>query len=170
MAKKHRAKATAAARQVWAVLLDSMVISFLGMTCDRVERDARGTKRHARLNQATKKQRTAFQERSVRCLKKCIWGTRGLGHAPESSSRLSDNDGHAQASFNFDRVFELAFCLRCRALVRDSVPLILHVFAVRCKNFFKICRIMNFYAQLAAGRLPNSCQTQFLVVVTRRLA
>lgn len=95
MAKKHRAKATVAARQVWAVLLDSMVVSFLGMTCDRAERDARGTKRHARLNQATKKQRTAFQERSVRCLKKCIWGTRGLGHAPESSSRLSDNDGHA---------------------------------------------------------------------------
>ena len=139
--------------------MDSMVVSFLEMTCDRAERDARGTKRHARLNQATKKQRTAFQERSVRCLKKCIWGTRGLGHAPESSSRLSDNDGHAQASFNFDRVFELAFCLRCRALVRDSVPLILHVFAIRCKNFFKICRIVNFYAQLAAGKLPNLCQT-----------
>ena len=169
MAKKHRAKATVAARQVWAVLLDSMVVSFLGIRVIELSA-ARGTKRHARLNQATKKQRTAFQERSVRCLKKCIWGTRGLGHAPESSSRLSDNDGHAQASFNFDRVFELAFCLRCRALVRDSVLLILHVFAVRCKNFFKICRIVNFYAQLAAGRLPNSCQTQFLVVVTRRLA
>lgn len=32
-----------------------MVVSFLGMTCDRAERDARGAKRHARLNQATKK-------------------------------------------------------------------------------------------------------------------
>ena len=31
MAKKHRAKATVAARQVWAVLLDSMVVSFLGI-------------------------------------------------------------------------------------------------------------------------------------------
>lgn len=50
MAKKYRAKATAAARQVWAVLLDSMVVSFLEMTCDRAEHDARGTKRHARLN------------------------------------------------------------------------------------------------------------------------
>lgn len=40
MAKKHRAKATAAARQVWAVLLDSMVVSFLEMTCDRAERGA----------------------------------------------------------------------------------------------------------------------------------
>lgn len=61
MAKKHRAKATAAARQVWAVLLDSMVVSFLGMTCDRVERDARGTKRHARLNQATKSSARRFE-------------------------------------------------------------------------------------------------------------
>ena len=151
-------------------MLDSMVVSFLGMTCDRAERDARGTKRHARLNQATKKQRTAFRERSVRCLKKCIWGTRGLGHAPESSSRLSDNDGHAQASFNFDRVFELAFCLRCRALVRDSVPLILHVFAVRCKNFFKIYRIVNFYAQLAVESRPSSCKTQFFAIAARRFA
>ena len=59
--------------------MDSMVVSFLGMTCDRAERDVRGIKRHARLNQATKKQRTAFQERSVRCLKKCIWAQEGKG-------------------------------------------------------------------------------------------
>ena len=132
--------------------------------------DVQSAKRHAVPLRAIKKQRTAFRERSVRCLKKCIWGTRGLGHAPGSSSRLSDNDGHAQASFNFDRVFESAFCLRCRALVRDSVPLILHVFAVWCKNFFKICRIVNFYAQLAVRRLPSSRKMQFPVIAARRLA